>query len=133
MIVFKRYEHTFKIRNDDWKDLRERFNYKNAIEICYGSFRTSIPCSLCVRYGKNCKKRRAGIMRRCPFSVFENSKCEEFFDRIFRKRRFTMGRNYVYWTHPNMSSVRRQLNLIQKIMDKIEEENNDRTRNSKNA
>lgn len=128
MIVFKRYGHTFKIRNDDWKNLRERFNPENVVsqpgECFPDHWKIDIPCSFCCRY------HHLGC-ERCPIQKFGG--CNKFFDKLFRKTKLKIGTSFVRWEKSVDKKARRQLKRLNKIMDKIEEENNDRTRNSKNA
>lgn len=124
MIVFERFGHTFKIRNDDWKNLRERFNPKNAVEYDWESLEIQIPCSLCILYdsGRCC--------RGCPFFSFGNNGngCLNFLRKLFREPKFQTGRERLVWNTTNNSLVRRQLNRIQNIMDKIEKENQNETK-----
>ncbi|GAH20404.1 unnamed protein product [marine sediment metagenome] len=117
MIVFERFGHTFRIRNNDWKKLRERFNPKNAVEYGYKSVEIEIPCSLCMLYdsGRDCHG--------CPFSSFGHNGCLDFLRKLFREPKFQTGRERLVWNIANNSLVRRQLNRMQKIMDKIEKEN----------
>lgn len=119
MIVFKKYGHTFKIRDDDWKNIRERFNPKNAVsQSAYPPFvdhwKIGISCSLCHKYHHfNCEG--------CPINKFGG--CAEFFSRLFRKSVLKIGTSFVRWEKSVDEKARRQLNRVQKIMDKIEEEN----------
>ncbi len=123
MIIFKRYGHTFKIKNDDWKKLRMRFDPENArLESEFGKYYINLFCSLCSRYKRNhCIK--------CPFEVLEKGHpcprfgCSVFFDKLLRFKYFSFWTGYVSWEAEVDKEARKQLKRMQKIMDKIEEEN----------
>ena len=123
MIVFEKFGYTFKIRNDDWKKLRKRFNPDNAI--LYDDldrYYINANCILCDRYRNNhCIK--------CPFDAFTLDittilyGCSIFFGKLFRKQQFSVGTEYISWEKEVDKEARRQLKRLNKIMDKIEEEN----------
>lgn len=116
MIVFKKFGYTFKIRNDDWKDLRKRFNPKHAVNYG-GHWRIKIACSLCERY------RGFVTCPGCPFDILGEYGCEIFVDKLFRERKFGAGIRFISWNTENNASARKQLRRIQKMMDEIEVQN----------
>lgn len=112
MITFKKFGKTVKIRNDDWKKLKERFDADRAkwVEYRDGYF-ISVACSLCKRY--QCGN--------CPFNKFaDNYGCTEFLDTLFKPRRFKVGGITVSWFKQQNKLARKQLGQILKMMDKIE-------------
>ncbi len=116
MIVFKRYGHTFKFRNDDWKALRARYDIKNAV---YNKkdkeWRIKKDCTVCKRHIE-CKD--------CPFGCLGEFGCFAFVEKMFKKRKFdSSDRPWVKWENKDNDLVHKQLKRMQKIMDKIEEEN----------
>lgn len=125
MIVFERFGHTFKIRNDDWKGLRERFNLNNIKPgNCY--YNILIPCSLCQRYKNN-------YCLNCPFRVLESNHsakygCAIFLTKFFEVTKFTTFTDKLSWTKIENEEVRKQLKKLNKIMDKIEKENQHETK-----
>ena len=126
MITFEMFGHKLKIRNDDWKKLRNRFDPDNARFCIYNDkYWIDVYCSLCQRY-KDCN-----ICGKCPFEILEKNDatlgafgCFVFFDKLFKKRVFVPSEGSVSWSKHDDREARRQLNRMQKIMDKIEEENN---------
>lgn len=123
MIIFKRYGHTFRIRNDDWKNIRERFNPKNAVsQIAFPPFvehwKIGVPCSFCSRY-------RLTACEGCPIHKFGG--CSKFFSALFRESRLKIGTLHVRWEKPNNVFAQRQLNHMQKIMDDIEKNQKEAT------
>lgn len=119
MIVFKRYGHTFKIRNDDWENIRERFNPKNAIsQSAYSPFidhwKIKISCSFCLKYHHfNCEG--------CP--IYEFGGCGRFFGKLFRNSKLKIGTSFVRWEKSNDIPARRQIKRLNEIMDNIEKDN----------
>ena len=116
MITFKKFGKTVKIRNDDWRKLRERLDVKKAN---WGKFplgyRIEMDCPLCSRY--TCPE--------CPFYVFKvmNSggvACVEFLKKIFKPLYINPGTYWVGWSRQKNRLARQQLEQIQRMMDKIE-------------
>ena len=109
MIVFERFGYTFKVKNSDWRKLKERFDPKNATQSALSKmWRIHRDCPLCLRYPG------------CLGCSFEGL-CKDFFNRIFRTCKFDAHlATEVSWMHSENFSARRQLNRIQKIMDDIE-------------
>ncbi len=121
MIVFKRYGHTFRIRNDDWKGLRTRFNPDNA-RLIGSLWSIEKKCLLCKKYRRvdgsviNCGE--------CPFAVIERFGCLTFLDKIIKRKYFNAhAQEDVWWKKKYNKKARQQLWRLQKKMDKIEEEN----------
>ena len=123
MIVFERFGHTFEIPDDDWKILRKRFNIDNAIKE-YDGWKIPIPCSLCDKHDSYCPS--------CPMHMkiakggigYAPVACSWFFDKLFpRIRRFETYKFSVSWDKKDNTTVCKQLNRMQKIMDEIEKEN----------
>lgn len=115
MIVFERFGHTFRIRNDDWKTLRKRFDIDNAIKE-YDGWRIPISCSLCDKYDSYCPG--------CPIYVDSNRSCSWFLTKLFPKMmRFETHKYSIWWDKEYNITVRRQLKRMQEIIDKIEIEN----------
>jgi hypothetical protein len=123
MIVFERYGHIFRIRNDDWKNLRRRFNTENAT-LVDDKYWINISCSLCKRYKSN-------MCINCPLEKLKtelNYGCTLFFGKLLRKREFDFYTTHIKWHKRIDEKVRGQLNRMQKIMDKIEKENQNETK-----
>ena len=115
MIKFEKFGKTIKIRNDDWKKLKKRFDAKKAEwEALREEYFIWMKCSLCESYRHRCKI--------CPFSEFyaDENGCIEFLDRLFKPRRFEVGRVSVSWPRQANKIARKQLGQILKIMDEIE-------------
>ena len=132
MIEFKRYGKTVRIANKHWANFRKRFNPDNAEEskksgtwLCRGDFSIKIPCSLCEAF------HEAGC-ERCSFGKFsiiydgemEEAGCEVFIRKLFKSRYFWTEVSMVAWRKDNNIEARKQLNRIQRFMDKIEQEQN---------
>ena len=117
MITFKKFGKTVKIRNDDWKKLKERFDAANAKwDYIMGDYRISEVCSLCERY-----KTLFGACGSCPFVKFgSDTGCMDFFKKVFKSMRFTVGSLAVHWPKQQNKLARKQLGQLQKMMGKIE-------------
>lgn len=114
MITFKKFGKTVKIRNDDWRRLRERFNPKNAVyDGSEGRYKIRRKCSLCSRYDK-CDG--------CPLDQFGDDGCIFFFAKIFRDGiNFEHGNvTRIAWDKEDDKKAKKQLNRLQRMMDKIE-------------
>lgn len=122
MITFKRYGKKLKIRNDDWKKLRKRFNPDNAVlDNDLDEYYINVSCSLCDRYQGN-------LCIECPFDVFSRTMgilygCSIFFGRLFREQQFSTGSDDVSWEIRDDKKTRRQLKRLNEIMDEIERAN----------
>lgn len=136
MIVFEKFGYTIKLSNKDWKNIRKRFDLKRALLVKENDvdyFVVGIPCSLCKKYitkgGWNCSDD-------CPFmkafgDYFGNFACGELIDSLFNDTEFQVEQDYIRWHKSVNKKARRQIKRLNQIMDKIEEENNDRKRNSR--
>ena len=114
MIIFKKFGETFEIQDSHWKRLRERFNPKNAkLIVSRGMYQIRKKCPFCSTYN-SCKG--------CPFEVFEKYGCFDFFERIFPNGiEFDATETpTIDWDEKHDKEARKQLNRIQKMMDKIE-------------
>ena len=117
MIVFKKFGKTIKIRNDHWKKLRARFDPENAVLGDDGCYDIERDCPFCDMYlDVECSG--------CPFEPFGRTGCIDFIDMVFPKGQlFESGDcTLVWWEEYYDKKARRQLNRLQKMMDKIEAE-----------
>jgi len=115
MIIFKKFGKTIKIRNDDWRKLRERFNPKNAVlNVDSCEYEIKRKCPLCSRYA---------FCDGCPFDEFGEYGCISFLERIFPNEEDfdTSDRTKIGWWQNCNKEATKQLTKIQKMMDKIEE------------
>lgn len=117
MITFKKFGKTIKIRNDDWKKLKERFDANNAKwDRMMEDYRIAEACSLCNRH-----KTLFGNCGSCPFVVFDSdSGCLDFFKKLFKLMKFKIGSENVNWSKRSNKLAREQLGQLLKMMDKIE-------------
>ncbi len=117
MLVFEKFGHIFKIRNDDWKNIRRRFNPDNAIYHKRARlYLIDIKCSLCEKY----RYPRAGTCSKsCPFRKFEKSKygCTEFLCLILGGE-FTFGLSIDSLAWYSNVQTREQLKVLNNFMDK---------------
>lgn len=119
MIVFEKFGKTVRISNRHWQSLRRRFNPDNA-EKQSKIFIILRECLLCSKH-TGCE--------RCGFSAFEKWKngtrfdgCAVFLRRLLKhKPAFDAGSlKEVAWYKKDDVRARKQLNKIQKFMDKVE-------------
>ena len=116
MITFKKFGETVRIRNDDWKKLRERFDAGKAKwDEFWKRYRINVSCSVCNKY--NCP--------RCPFYVFKFEDttipgCTQLLGKLFKPLYFKPDRHAVCWSRQANKLARKQLGQILKMMDKIE-------------
>ena len=117
MIVFKRYGKTVKISNRHWKSLRARFN-PNKAETYFDNFQILKDCLLCKEH-EACDRCGFG-----EFAVGEIVGCINFFRLLFKGKSVLITENLdkVMWKRRNNALAVEQLNRIQKLMDKIEGE-----------
>ncbi|GAG24196.1 unnamed protein product [marine sediment metagenome] len=120
MIVFERFGHTFKVRNDDWKNIRRRFNPDNAkVDDDLKLYYISVKCSLCKRY------RFIFICREeCPFEKLDgkDAGCTNFIKKILGQIiSFGINTSEVCWYVSK--KVLEQFKVLNDFMDKIEKEN----------
>lgn len=124
MVVFKKFGYTFRIRNDDWKQLRERFNPKNAVLVNGEGYEIRRYCPLCSRYLK-CK---GCTFKKLKADIFPG--CMNFFSGLYYDKKFnTNQRSEISWDKKNNKQARRQLYRLQRMMDEIEEQNKRRASN----
>lgn len=114
MITFKKFGKTIKIRNNDWKKLRERFDVENVEwNSLVENYSIMGDCPLCIRY--NCET--------CPFSVFppdkEELSCMEFLIELCKPVYFDPGPHGISWSRQANKLARKQLGQLVKMMDKI--------------
>ena len=117
MIVFKKFGKTIKIRNDDWKRLRARYNSDNAVlNTEHEVYEIKKECSFC----SSCI--RSAECGGCPLAVFGKFGCYEFFERVFPSgiefESDVIDR--ISWDECDDKKARGQLTRLQKMMDKIE-------------
>ena len=117
MITFEKFGKTIKIRNNDWKKLRERFDANKADwNFLMKDYRIFTACSLCNRY-----KTRFNSCGSCPFTAFNSDTgCIDFFKKLFKPCMFKVGFRSVNWPKRQNKLARKQLGELQKMMDKIE-------------
>ena len=117
MIKFEKFGKTIKIRKDDWKKLKERFDANKAKwDFVMEDYRISKDCSLCNRY-----KTLFGACGSCPLAVFgSDTGCMDFLKKIFKPMRFKVGSMAVHWPKRANNLARKQLGQILRMMDKIE-------------
>ena len=114
MITFKKFGKEIKIRNDDWKKLKKRFDSDVAFwSSLDGEYVISVDCPLCTRY--NCET--------CPFREFETDdevSCLVFLKKIFKPMYFDAGEERLYWSKDKNKKACKQLAQMQRMMAKIE-------------
>jgi len=112
MIAFKEFGKTVKIRNDDWKKMRERFDVDKAWWDG-GYYKISTSCPVCDRY----------VCPNCPFHVFvtkDELGCINFLEKLLKPMHFGAGNEEISWSKSKNKLARKQLGQILKMMDKIE-------------
>lgn len=112
MITFEKFGKTIKIRNDDWKKLRERFDATKA-KWDGGHYEILMSCPVCDRY----------MCPDCPFHVFvieDELGCINFIEKLFKPMHFTPGNEEISWSKNENKLARKQLGQLLKMMDKIE-------------
>ena len=114
MITFKKFGETFKIRNDDWKKMKKRFDLDVASwSRLDGEYEIRVDCPLCERY--NCDT--------CPLRGFatENEvSCIVFLSKIFKPMYFGTAEERLCWRRFANKKARKQLDKMRRMMDKIE-------------
>lgn len=116
MITFKKFGKTIKIRNNDWKKLKERFDARKA----YWDgeqYLILTSCPLCDRYFTRCAE--------CPFWAFKqygvgSVACVDFLEKLFKRMYLNPGTDGLSWSRHANKLARKQLGQILKMMDKIE-------------
>lgn len=115
MITFEKFGKTVKIRNDDWKNMKQRFDVDNA-EWDGESYSISVKCSTCIRHKYRCSG--------CVFWVFKgnnnSSACLDFLKGFVKPLYFNLGIEEIIWSKRQNKVARKQLGQILKMMDKIE-------------
>lgn len=116
MIEFKIKGHILRLTNAEWKNLKKRFDPKNAV-LAGWTYSIKISCKLCARYKK--KARCSG----CPFYVLFscNNACLELIQLMFPAQKFIVNIRKIYWSSSDNYNARRQLNSLQRRMKRIEE------------
>jgi len=119
MIQFNFKGHEIRIRNSDWRKLKERFNPDNA-EWNGKVYEIGIPCWLCVRYKDELKIFNR--CRKCPLSILdENSHaCIYLMKKLFKKQYLIFYEDRINWKRKNNPQARRQLKAILRRMGEIE-------------
>jgi len=116
MIKFEKFGKTVKIRNDDWKKLRERLDVKKAgWNKFHDAYRIEADCPLCSRY--TCPS--------CPFYVFKVGgkgvvACVQFLRKLLKPMYINPGSYWIAWSKRINKLARKQLGQLLKMMDKIE-------------
>ena len=116
MIIFKKFGETIRIRKDDWKKLKKRFDPDIAFwSSLKGEYEIVVDCPLCIRYGCD----------NCPFQEFETETdnevgCIVFLKKVFKPMYFGAGDGRLYWSRDKNKKARKQLTQMQRMMDKIE-------------
>ena len=118
MIKFEKFGETIKIRNDDWTNLRKRYDVEKAEWDGAWSVHTiNETCPLCETYHSLCSS--------CPFGEFDEenndqSGCVVFMLKLFKHLYFDAGLEDVGWSKRNNKLARKQLGQMLKMMDEIE-------------
>lgn len=118
MITFEKFGKTIKIRNDDWKKLKKRYDTEKAEWFdAYSVYEIKETCPLCETYHSLCSS--------CPFGEFDeenddHSPCVIFMLKLFKEIHFQAGIEEITWSKRQNKLARKQLGQILKMMDKIE-------------
>lgn len=125
MIIFKRLGYTIKLSNLDWHSIRERFDLGKAKLDNEGEhYVIKTPCFMCKKYHKpnDCGD--------CPIykvlgEEFGRGSCTDLVESFFPDKEpdFNLESSEVWWSIFCDKEARRELKALNKIMDKIEEEN----------
>ena len=114
MIIFKKFGETIRIRNDDWKMLKKRFDPDIAFWSSQeNEYEIVVDCPLCDRY----------VCNFCPLGEFETDdevSCMVFLKKIFKPMYFDAGEERLCWSRDKNKKARKQLAHMQRMMDKIE-------------
>lgn len=119
MINFTFKGHKISIRNDDWAEMKERFNIDN-VGWNGEEYEIDIPCGLCFRCQSNfnCEK--------CPLFVLcdegeSGYGCVNLLYKLLKQNVcLIFYKNKIKWVRQNNQKARHQLKILLRRMEKIE-------------